>query len=97
MTTFRYLRIPSYQMGDDWPDVRRNIMHATSVWEILGTLLWREGAEHKVSEIFYRAVVQEILLYGSETWVILVSMANRVEGTHTEFLQQITEKRSRRL
>ena len=47
--------------------------------------------------MFYRMVVQAILLYGSETWVLLASMTNRIEGMHTEFLQMITGERSRKL
>ena len=50
-----------------------------------------------MSEIFYRALVQAILLYGSYTWVLSESMAKRVEGTHTEFLRMITGKRAGRL
>ena len=42
---------------------------------------------------FYRVVVQLILLYGSEMWVLSVLMANRIEGTHMEFMQMITGKR----
>ena len=57
----------------------------------------REGAESKVLESFYRAVVQAILLYVSETWVLSESMEKRVEGTHTEFLKLIMGKRARRL
>ena len=63
--TFRYLGLPLDQMGDDWPAVRRNIVRPRSVWGRLETLLRREGADTKVSESFYRAVVQAILLYGS--------------------------------
>ena len=48
-------------------------------------------------EIFYRAVVQAIILYGLKTWVLLESMAKRVEETHTEFLRLITGKRARQL
>ena len=43
------------------------------------------------------AVVQAILLYGSETWVLLASMVKRIYGTHTEFLQMITGKRAKQL
>ena len=50
-----------------------------------------------MSASFYRAVVQAILLYGWEMWVLLASMANRIEGTHTEFLKIFTGKRSRQL
>ena len=50
-----------------------------------------------MSESFYRAVVQALLLYGSEMWVLLASMANRIEGTHTELLQIMTWKRTEQL
>ena len=50
-----------------------------------------------MSSSFYRTAVQEILLYSSETWVLLASMANMIEGTHTEFLQMITGKRTKKL
>ena len=41
--------------------------------------------------------MQEIILYGTETWVLLASLKNRIEGTHTEFLQEITGKRAKQL
>ena len=44
--------------------------------------------------MFYMVVVKEILLYGPETWVLLSAMEAKVEGSHTEFLRQITEKRA---
>ena len=48
-------------------------------------------------ESLYRAVVQAILLYGSEKWVLLESTEKRIEGEHTEFLQMITWKRAKQL
>ena len=50
-----------------------------------------------MSASFYRVVVQAIILYGSETWVLLASMANRIEGMHTEFLKIIMAKRVKQL
>ena len=41
--------------------------------------------------------MQEILFYGSETWVLSTSTAKRIDGTHTEFLQIITGKRAKHL
>ena len=70
VATFRYLGRPLDQTDDDWPVVRRNIMHVRLVWGRLGTLLQQEGADPRVAAMFYRAVVQAILLYGSETWVL---------------------------
>ena len=84
--TFQYLGRPLDQMDDDWLAVHRNNMHARSIWGRLGTLLRREGAYTKVSESFYRVVVQAIILYGSETWVLSPSTSKLIEGTQTEFL-----------
>ena len=97
ITTFRYLVIPLNQMDDNCTAVRQNIMRARSVWGRLGKLLRQEGAEPRVSEIFYRAVVQAILLYGLETWVILTSMERKVDRVHIGVLRQITGKRARQL
>ena len=42
--------------------------------------------------MFYRAVAQAILLFGSETWVLLVATERIVEVTHTGFLRMIMGK-----
>ena len=61
-------------------------MRVRSVYGRLGTLLQREGEDPKVSESFYRAMVQALILYGLETWVLSALMAKMIEGMHTEFL-----------
>ena len=71
---FWYLGIPLDQTDGDWPAVRRNIMRATSVWGRMGTLIQKKGAYPRVEEIFYWAVVQAILLYGLEMWVLSSAM-----------------------
>ena len=72
-------------------------MRARSVCGILETLLRREGSEPRVMEMFYRAVVQAVLLYGPEIWIILAEMERKVEGTYTGFLRQIMGKQERQL
>ena len=47
--------------------------------------------------MFYRGVAQAVLLFGSETWVLLVAMERKVEGTHTGFLIHITGNRALRI
>ena len=68
-------------------------MRARSVWERIGTPTLEVGADPKVSASFYRAVVQAILLYTSETWFLLVSMTNRIEGTHSKVMRMISGNR----
>ena len=59
-------------------------------------MLRREGADTQVSAMFYRAVVQAVPLFGSDSWVMSAAMEKMVEGTHTGFLRQITGKRAQR-
>ena len=59
---------------------------------MLGILLRQEGEEPKVSEMFYRGVVQAVLLSGSETWVLLAAMERKVEITQAFFLRHIMGK-----
>ena len=50
----------------------------------------QEGADNFVLDIFYREVVQAVLLFRSETWVLSAAMAKRLEGFHVGFLRQVT-------
>ena len=93
MVQFKYLGLPLDKTDDYWPAVRQNVKRARRVWGRLGKMLQREGAEIKVSEILYRAVLQALLLFGSESWVMLKTAEKTVEGAHTGFMHQIAEIR----
>ena len=97
LSNFKYMGQKLDQTDDDWPAVRQKTMRARLVWGRLGTLSRREGEEPRVLAMFYRAVAQAVLLFGSETWVILEEMEKKLEGTNTGFLIQITRKRARRV
>ena len=45
-----------------------------------------------VPDIFYRAVVQAVLLFRSETWELSVVNANILKEVHVGFLHQVAEK-----
>ena len=67
------------------------------MWGRLGKLLRCEGVDLAVSETFYLAVVQAVILFGSETLVLLEPMDQRLGGEHVGFLWQVTGKKSNRL
>ena len=90
---FRYLKRLMDWSEYDWASVLSRIRKARQVWGRFGKLLQREGADPEVLANFYRAVVQALLLYGAETWVILEPMKKKLEGVHTGFLRQVTGKR----
>ena len=48
-----------------------------------------------MAEVFYRAVVQLVLLSVSESWVLSTEMDKTMEGSNTRFLQQIMGNRVR--
>ena len=89
---FKYMERPLDRSDNDLPEVRRNIRKARQVWGRLGQLLRREGGYQLVSEMFYQVVVQAVLLFGSETRVLLAAMAKTLEGVHVGFLQQVKGK-----
>ena len=66
------------------------------MWGRIGELLWREGADQTVSEKFYCVLVQEVILFGAETWVLTEKMSQRIEGEHVIFLRQVTRKQETR-
>ena len=55
----------------------------------LGKMLQRYGAEPSILMNFYRAVIQVVLFFGAETWVLSATMAQRLEGVHVGFLIQV--------
>ena len=83
---FKYLGETLDKPDYDWPAKRQNIMLTWSVWESLKTLMRREGAEPKVSAMFYRVVAQTVLIFGSETLVLLAALDWKVEWKYMCFL-----------
>ena len=60
-------------------------------------MLKQEGAYRIISEKFYRVVVQVVLLFGSETWVLSAAILNKLEGVNVDFLRQVTGIKAQRL
>ena len=68
MTRFKYLGLPLDQTDDDCLEIRQNIRRARKVWGQLDKILQIEVSDTQVKEIFYREVVQVVLLI----WVIVM-------------------------
>jgi hypothetical protein len=65
---FKYLGRPLSSTDDEWPAIYRNLTRARKRWAQVSRVLVREGADPKTAAMFYKAVVQSVLLYGCETW-----------------------------
>ena len=71
---FKYLlvgRIVSEE-DDDTPAIEANLKKSNAKWSMFKKVLTREQrrASRRVMGHFYKAIVQSILVYGAETWVI---------------------------
>ena len=54
------------------------------------------GKETTVLANIYRVLVQAVLFFGAETWVLTEKMSQRLEGLHVIFLRQVTRKQAKR-
>ena len=77
---FRYLGRILTATDDDWLAVARNIQKAWVSWGRLARVLGREGADLKVSRSFYTAVTQQVLLFGTEMWVLTRNMESALDA-----------------
>ena len=57
-----------------------NIWKARSIWERFSRILGQEGSYPRTYGTFYKAVVQEILLFGLETWVMKPRIGRTLGG-----------------
>ena len=48
-----------------------------------------------MSAIFYQAVVQTVLIFGEETWVLLGEISWKLKGVHMVFLRQIMGQKAK--
>jgi hypothetical protein len=79
---FSYLGRPILANDDDIGAIRHNITKARKKWQTLSQILTRQGARPKIMGVFYKAVIQAILLYGSETWVMTKEKYNLLNSFH---------------
>ena len=63
----------------------------------MSVILEREGAEPFISGWFYVAIVQAILLFGAETWVVTPRVLQALEGFHHRAARQMAGMGGKRL
>jgi hypothetical protein len=79
---FKYLGRLLAQDDDDAQNIQQQLRKARGVWAQVGQVLCGENVTPRVAAKFYKAVVQDILLYGSKTWNLTASALARLEGFH---------------
>jgi hypothetical protein len=62
------------------------------MWARVGQVLHKENAPPQISAKFYKAILQSVLLYGSETWVLSTAALARLEGFHLRAAYRMAKK-----
>ena len=73
-----------------------NIRKSRQVRGVFGRYFKGRGKETTVLAKIYRVLVQAVLFFGAETWVLTEKMSQRLEGLHVIFLRQVTRKQAKR-
>ena len=74
MMVFKYLVRVMTTVDDDWSSVAGNPQKARNSWRQMLRILIHEGADPKLLRHLFKAVVQAVLLFGTETWVLAPRM-----------------------
>ena len=81
---------------DDCPEVAGNLAKARKIWGRMQGILRREGATPRILENFFKAVVQQVLLFGAETWVVTTKMERALSAFLHGAARQLTGIQARR-
>ena len=54
----------------------------------MSRILGIDGANPRVSGIFFKAVVQAVLIFGAETWVMTPCMVRTLGGSNTGYINR---------
>ena len=60
------------------PAVLQNDSKVRRVWNLLGKMIRKEGVEPQVSAMFCLALVQSVLYFVAETWVLSEVMSRKI-------------------
>ena len=80
VTSFKYLGHVILAVDNNWPVVVKNLSRARAVCRKMSRILSREGAAPQVPGFFFGSVVQAVLLFGSENWVVTPRMGKALGG-----------------
>jgi hypothetical protein len=96
VSEFQYLGRIVTNNDDDSAAVNRNLTRARQKWGRIGKVIIRTGADPKTMASFYKAIVQSVLLFGAETWVLSQAMERKLQSFHHRCARFITGQHIRK-
>ena len=94
--SFKYLGRIMTAGDDDWPAVAGNLGKARKSWGRMQRILSREGANKRVSGNFFKAVGQQVILFGAEMWVVTPRMERALNSVMHGAARRIMGRQPRR-
>jgi hypothetical protein len=70
-----------------------NLRRARRCWAWVSRVLWAENVTPKTCGMFYKATLQAMQLYGSETWSLSLTSTKHLDGFHICAAWQMLGKR----
>ena len=80
VNSLRYLGRVIFVADNDYPEVVRNLSRTREMWKRMTIILSRKGADLRVFGFFFKAMVQAVFLFGSDTWVVTHCMGRALGG-----------------
>ena len=97
VTSFHYLGLILTMADDYLPEVIGNFQKSRRSWSHLSRILVREGVDARTSGIFYLVIVQTVLLFDTETWVVTPHIGRLLGGVHRRVGRYITGNQLRKI
>ena len=93
VTAFKYLGWAMTAGDDYWPAVVGNLQRARKIWRRLSRILSREGEDPKVSGKYLKAMMQAVLLFQAETWLITPRMELALRSFQHRVARRLTGRK----
>ena len=90
VTSFKYLGRIHTVVDDDYPTVVINLQKSRHNWERLMRVMGREGVDAHNSVHIYLVVVQSVIIFGSETWVMTPRIVRLLGGFRHRVARRLT-------
>ena len=95
VSQFKYLGRVLDEDDDDNHAALRQLARAKEKWGRLSAALKSQGATARTRGYFYKAVVQVVLLYGSESWTLTESTLKFFRSFHSRVARHLTGRHIR--
>ena len=92
MTSFKYLGRVLLVADDEWLTVVQNVVKVRTVWWRMSKILSRKVARLHISGFFLKFIIQSVLLFDAESWVVTPHMIWYLRGFQDHGFQDHMER-----